>query len=283
MVIDHRQHMLTQMRDSISLLSTPIAYAVNSPFGLFDKLSEGIATHQELVTENATLRAQQLLLMGQLQKLETLQQENIQLLALLKSPAHSHSERLLAAEVLAVHIEPFVAEIILNKGKNDAVYIGQAVIDANGIMGQIIQTGPWTSRLLLISDARNAVPIRDNRTGLYGIVIGQGDQQSLAWTNVPVTADVKIGDTLISSGLGGHYPVGYPVGTVYSVNHNPDDQFESIMVTPAAQLNNTSHVLLVWPNKNDRPLDNSLTQPAEDTNKLVSNYHLQPQSAKLTP
>lgn len=283
MVLDHRQHLLTEMRDSLSLLSTPIEYAVNSPFDLFDKLSTNLATHQELVTANTTLRAQQFFLMGQLQKLQAVQQENNQLLAILKSPMLvNKSDRLLAAEILAVHIEPFIDELILNKGKSDGAYIGQAVIDANGIMGQIIQTGPWTSRLLLISDPRNAVPIRNGRTGLFGIVVGQGDLQSLVWTNVSTTADIKIGDILLSSGLGGHYPAGYPVGIVNSIKHNPDDQFESIMVTPVAKLNNTSRVLLVWPTKSDRPFDNSLLQAAADDNKTLPINH-QPSPAKLTP
>ena len=105
MVLDHRQHLLTEMRDSLSLLSTPIEYAVNSPFDLFDKLSTNLATHQELVEANTTLRAQQLVLMGQLQKLQAVQQENNQLLALLKSPVLANKrDRLLAADVLAIHI-----------------------------------------------------------------------------------------------------------------------------------------------------------------------------------
>lgn len=282
MVMDHRQHMSTQIRDSISLLSTPIMYAVNSPFQLFDKMSQGIATHQELITENEKLHAQQLLLMGQVQKLQSLQQENNQLLALLKSPVSTKGERLLAAQVLALHIEPFIDEIILDKGRNDGAYIGQPVVDANGIMGQIIQTGPWTSRLLLISDPRSAVPVRNNRTGLYGIVVGQGDQQYLVWKNVPVTADVKINDSLVSSGLGGHYPAGYPIGKVISVKHDPDNQFESIIVSPAALINNASNVLLVWPGKLNRPIDDSLLQPYADPNKTLLPSH-KPQTAKLTP
>ncbi len=280
MVVDHRQHMVTQVRDSITLLSTPVMYAVNSPFNLFDKLSQSIATHQQLLTENEKLRAQQLFLMGQLQQLQSIQQKNNQLLALLKSPALTNKDRLLAAQVLAVRIEPFINEIILDKGKNDGAFVGQAVIDANGIMGQIIQTGPWTSRLLLISDTRSAVPIRNTRTGLYGIVVGQGDSQNLTWANVPVTADVKKGDVLISSGLGGHYPEGFPVGAVIAVQHNPDNQFESIYVAPSASLTKTADVLLVWPTKNNRPVDNSLLQPPADANKT---NHNPSQPLKVTP
>lgn len=274
MVVDHRQHMVTQVRNSISLLSTPVLYAVNSPFELFDKVSQSLTTHKELLAENQKLRAQQVLLMGQLQKLQAIEQQNNQLLTLLKSPVLSSKERLLAAEVLAIRIEPFISELILDKGSNDGAYVGQAVIDANGIMGQIIQTGPWTSRLLLISDTRSAVPIRNNRTGLFGIVVGQGDQQNLTWANVPVTADVKQGDLLVSSGLGGHYPAGYPIGVVRSVQHDPDNQFESIFVTPSAQLNRTANVLLIWPTKINRPIDNSLLQqPTNNANKNEKSSH----------
>lgn len=259
MVLDHRQHMLGRMRNGLSLLTAPVEYAVSWPFGFFDKLADGFTSHQELVEENTDLRAQQLILLGQLQKLQALQQENQQLRALLQSSANSNSERLLAAQILSVNMGPFVEEMIVNKGSNDSVYVGQAVIDATGIMGQIIDVTPWTSRLLLITDPRSAIPVRDNRNGLYGIVDGRGDQQNLTWVNMPVTVDVRVGDVLVSSGLGGHYPVGYPVGTVVSVLHNPDEQFATITVVPAAQISSSEHVLLVWP-ANDKTTNNSNPQ-----------------------
>lgn len=245
--MDHRQHMMVQFRSSLTFLIAPVAYAVDWPYAMYDKIADGLTSHQALLEENTTLKAQQLLLLGQLQKLQALQQENLQLRALLQSSTKTKSEKLLAAQVLAINIGPFVNEMILNKGSKDGAYVGQPVIDASGIMGQIIQVDQLTSRLLLISDTRSAVPVRNNRNGLYGIIDGQGNMQNLAWVNAPMTADIKVGDTLVSSGLGGHFPEGYPVGTVTVVQHKPGDSFTTISVAPAAQINSSQHVLLVWP------------------------------------
>lgn len=275
MVMDHREHMVTRFRTSLTLLIAPVEYAVNWPYALYDKIADSLTSHQALVEENTTLRAQQLLLLGQLQKLQALQQENLQLRALLQSSSKTKSEKLLAAQVLAINIGPFVDEMILNKGSKDGAYIGQPVIDASGIMGQIIQVDPLTSRLLLISDTRSALPVRNNRNGLYGIVDGQGNLQNLAWVNAPITADIKVGDVLVSSGLGGHFPEGYPVGTVTSVIHRPGDSFAGIAVAPAAQINSSQHVLLVWPVANAVSQDNAIPfTSAKDNKKITLNQHM---------
>jgi len=247
MVFDQRLHYLKPVRNTLSAFVAPIQYLVDAPIKLVQAISTNISSRETLLDENAALKAKQLFLQAQLQKLVALQNENVELRALLKSSPHLTNTRTEIAGLLAVSTEPLISEVVLDKGTNSGVYVGQPVLDANGIMGQIIQVGPLTSRLLLISDLRSAVPVQDARNGVRGIVVGQGRLAKLSLTNIPDTVDVMAGDVLVTSGLGGHYPEGYPVGVVTHVQHNTGAQFSSIEVTPSAQLDRNQQVLLIWP------------------------------------
>lgn len=250
MVWNYRHSVLAQQwRGNLSLVTTPIMSIANAPFALFDQIANRLRTQSSLLNENTTLRAQVLLLGGQLQKLQAIQTENRALRVLLQSSAVTHHLRLMLAQVMAIQASPYAQEIILNKGSHDSVFVGQAVLDAHGIMGQVVEAAPYTSRVLLLTDSRSGIPIRDERTGLRGILLGQGNSGLLRWVNMPITSDVRAGDILVSSGLGGDYPVGYPVGVVASVNPHTTDQFLGIEVVPRAQMNSSEQVLLVWPDK----------------------------------
>lgn len=248
MLWDHRHHQWAdQTRSGLSLITTPLTYAVNAPFAFFDAVADHLQSRQSLIDENTSLRARELILQGQLQKLQSLQVENTQLKALLKSSPVANHLHLLLAEILAVNTGPFKQEILLDKGSQDGVFVGQAVLDAEGIMGQIVEVDALSSRVLLLTDPRSGIPVTDERNGLHGILVGAGDSGNLLWLDASPTADIKVGDVLMSSGLGGHYPVGYPVGVVNSIEQHTADQFLRVIITPSAQIDSSEHVLLVLP------------------------------------
>lgn len=245
MVLDHREQALVSFRSYLGVTVSPIQYLVSAPVRLVENISGSLQTHQELLAENSSLRAQQLLLEAQLQKFEALKNENSELRALLQSSPRIQNEKISVAQLLAVSSDPAVSELVVDKGSRNGVYEGQAVLDAYGIMGQIIQISPYTSRVMLISDLRSAVPVQDSRNGVRGIVLGQGGLSHLVLSDIPDTVDIQVGDTLVSSGLGGHFPEGYPVGKVSYVHHDAGDQFTRIEVIPSAQLDRSQDVLLV--------------------------------------
>jgi len=247
MVGEHHQNSITKkIREGISIILTPIVYLSHIPFATFDSLANNLQDRAQLINENATLRASVMLLQGRLQRLEALQTENKELRSLLQSSPVTHHIKVLLADVISLQLNPYSQEIMLNKGNKSGVFVGQAVLDAYGIMGQVIEVSPYMSRVLLISDPKSGIPIQNSRTGLHGILNGQEKTGLLNWSNVSPNADVKVGDKLFSSGLGGHYPVGYPVGEVVRVNKHTADQFLEIDVAPSAKINSSEQVLLVW-------------------------------------
>lgn len=246
MVLDQHEHYLRPLRTGLDTLLAPIQYCVDLPIKTFSLLSTNLASRNTLINDNVALHSEQLLLKAKLQRLIALESENKELRALLKSALQVKNERMVIAQLLSVSMNPLVSELIVDKGSQTGIYEGQPVLDANGVMGQVIQTGPWTSRVLLISDLRSAVPVQDTRNGVRGLIVGHGSLNKLGLMNIPETVDIRAGDLLVTSGLGGHYPEGYPVGTVSYVRHNSGTQFTKIDVIPAAQLDRTRTVLLLW-------------------------------------
>ncbi len=248
MFIDYRHHYTSPLHKALAMTIAPLQYFVNAPVKIFDEINLSLASRKTLMNDEAKLRAENLLLKAQVQKFLALQAENIHLKNLLNAQDKS-GLKLLVAELLAVDANPFAHEAILDKGSRQGVYLGQPVLDAYGIMGQVIAVTPYTSRLLFISDKRSGVPVEDTRSGVRAIADGTGSAVNLTVENVPETSDVKVGDVLTSSGMGQRYPVGYPVAVVTTVIHNPDDLFAHITAKPFAQLNRSREVILVWPTK----------------------------------
>jgi len=212
-------------------------------------LKSVISTHDDLIKENLRLKTDQLLLRSQLQRLLAIESENNYLKSLLQSSQQVKSKTLIA-ELLSVASEPFVHQVILNKGSRDGVYNGQPVLDASGVMGQVIQAGPITSRVLLINDPRSGIAVQSARNGVRAIAVGDSYSGKMKLMYVPKTADIKTNDIFITSGLGDHYPEGYPVGKVLSVVNDPTNQFAAIYLQPSARLDSSRQVLLVWYQKN---------------------------------
>jgi len=247
MIADHRFHAADGVRAATSLLVTPLRYAVNLPLNTANWLLSSVKTERKLLKINAELRANQLHLQSQLQQFIALEKENSQLRHLLNFAKRSEYQ-VKVAEIVAVNSEPYVEQIVINQGKRDQVALGQPIFDAFGVMGQVIELGLLSSRVLLITDPKSAVPVQVARTGARGIVVGDGAMR-LHLLNMPITADIKPGDKLITSGLGQRYPIGYPVGVVSSITNQPGAQFSEVEVIPAAHINKSRLVLVLWLNQ----------------------------------
>jgi rod shape-determining protein MreC len=246
MILDKRVAAVNQLRAVLSIPFAPLQYAVSWPIELFDKLHDTVVTHDRLVTENLELKAEQLRLRAQVQRLLAIELENNQLKSLVRSSADIPG-KVSIAQLLAVATDPFFKQVIINKGSRDHVFVGQPVLDASGVMGQVIQVGLAVSRVLLINDIHSGIPIQIVRNGVRAVVTGDALSGKLRLLNIPQTTDVRVGDVLMTSGLGEHFPEGYPVGQVAAVTRDPGLQFMNIMVEPAARLDRSRGVLLVWP------------------------------------
>jgi rod shape-determining protein MreC len=249
MVMDKRLESFVSIRAALSLPLAPIQYLVSWPEKFIDNLKNALSSHEALVKENVRLKSDQLLLRSQLQRLIAIESENTYLKALLQSSKRVKAKTLIA-ELLAVDSEPFINQVVLDKGVRDGVYNGQPVLDANGVMGQVIQAGPITSRVLLINDAHSGIAVQNGRNGVRAVAVGDNNTGKMKLLYVQKTADIRIGDVFITSGLGDHYPEGFPVGKVIAINKDPLHQFASVAIQPSAHLDSSRQVLLVWYQKN---------------------------------
>jgi rod shape-determining protein MreC len=246
MVADHRFGHLETVRSMLSTLVYPLQYAVNLPAAALHRMSEALVTREALLLENSRLKEEQLMLGSRLQRFAVLEQENRRLRELLES-SMQRRERVLVAELLAVELEPFRRQVVINKGQRDGAFYGQPVVDVGGIMGQIVHVGPFSSTVLLITDPSHALPVQINRNGLRAIAVGTGQDGILLLEHLPGNADVRRGDLVVSSGLGRRFPGGYPVGVVEDIRQEPSEPFAKVTVRPSARPGQSREVLLVWP------------------------------------
>jgi rod shape-determining protein MreC len=244
MTIDHRQHHLESVRAALSLAASPLEYLLSVPIGVAHWVNEALTSREALQRENAELRSQELLRSARLQKMVALEAENARLRTLLDSSLKV-GERVRVAELLDVDLDPFAQGIVINKGSQHGVVVGQAVVDSEGVMGQVVHVAPFTSNVMLITDPSHAIPVVDNRSGMRAIAMGTGSSDRLEVPNLPLNADIKEGDLLVTSGLGGSFPPGYPVAVVGKVERNPVQSFAEVTVRPTARLEQSREVLLV--------------------------------------
>ena len=242
-------HFFQKTRADLALVVLPIQYLVNAPIKAIHWIVTNVTTQQQLVADSARLRAHELLLESKLQKLLALEHENAQLRKLLKSTSHVGNARVIIAQLLAVNLDPNLQQIIIDKGARHHIYVGQPVLDAYGVVGQVIHVGPLTSKVMLISDPKSAVPVQNYRNGIRAIAVGMGSSEKLVLINVPDTSNIQKGDLFVSSGLGLRYPIGYPVGIVSEVRHNFSKRFTTIILQRSAHLDQSQQVLIAWPNK----------------------------------
>ena len=249
MTVDHRYHYLNGLRDVLSTAVYPLHYLVRLPTETRGWLNENLAGRGALLEENARLREKQLFLSVQLQKLTVLEAENRRLRSLLESAVNT-SERVLIAEMLAVDFDLYRHRILLNRGRQHGVHVGQPVLDPHGVVGQIVQADPFTATAIFITDVSHGLPIEISRTGVRTLALGTGNFQELRLPHIPNNGDVKVGDVLVTSGLGGRFPHGYRVGTVTKVEFDPGSPFANITAKPFAQLDRIREVMLL---ENDSP------------------------------
>ena len=243
-----REHETQTFRNLVEHATYPIQTLASLPFSLTEDVTHDLRTNDELRHRNDRLLARNLLLEAKLSRFDALRAEVAHLTTLLKG-APIPGYRVALARILAVSSGPFRQRLVLNEGSKHHVYTGQPVIDAHGIIGQVVSISLHTSQVMLVTDPNSGVPVVSARDGLRAIAFGTGSASRLKIPYLTVTADIRPGDILLSSGLGGIYPAGYPVARVIQVTSNPNLAFLKVRATPLAQLNYHMYVLLLWPRK----------------------------------
>jgi rod shape-determining protein MreC len=248
MYLDHRDDHLARVRQGLSVLVYPLQTLVDLPVRGWRWASQTFAERGALLAENEDLRRDQLDASVRLLRLATLESENARLRAMLDSSA-GVADRVLVAEILAVDLDPYGQRLNLNRGVIDGVYVGQALLDAKGVVGQVVNVGEFSAEAVAITDADHALPVTVDRNGLRTIALGTGDSGRLRLPYLTNSADIQVGDLLVSSGLGGVFPAGYPVGRVLDVRRRPGQSFAEVLAEPAAEFDRDREVMLVWTSK----------------------------------
>lgn len=267
MFVDARFKNVTDpVRYQLNGLFSPVYEVMSWPGRFSEWLVEAGMSGEGVREENRFLKSQLLVLSGRLQKFSELAAENARLRGLIDSTIVVDG-RVMIAEIVGMDADPFRHIVMVNKGAPDGVYVGQTVLDARGIMGQVIEVGPQTSRVMLIADREHALPVRIARNGIRAIVAGNGEIDELTLQYVPESADVKVGDLLLSSGLGLRFPAGYPVAVVTRVNKTGGSEFADIAARPVAELDRSRHVLLLFTQHRTLPSNTPAPdQPGASTN-----------------
>jgi len=264
LVIDHRDNHLDAARKAIGAAVYPLRVLVDAPVSLWRWVGETTASRNELQLENSRLHAERMLTQARLQRFAALETENSRLRAMLDA-SRPRRDRVRIAEIMSVSSDPYRHILVVNKGTNDGVFDGQAMIDAEGVVGQIIETGVLSSQGLLISDPGHALQVAVNRNGLRTIARGTGTFDRLDLPALPNSADIREGDLLVTTGLGGVFPPGYPVAIVNSVVRLPQEPYAAVSATPSAALDQVREIMLIW---SAEPLDTpAATSSAEATDE----------------
>lgn len=245
---DHKMNSFESVRGYLQSMVSPLQYLAATPTRAIDWAAENIVTRRQLIEENQRYKTNELRHQEQLMQLNILKQENERLRSLLASPVRADAKKMVA-EILSVDSDPYSHQVVINRGENDGVFEGQAVIDDKGIVGQVLHVGKISSRILLITDVTHAVPIRIKRNGIRLIANGIGTIDRLTHNHVPHSTDIRAGDLLVTSGLGGKYPEGYPVAKVTAVMQDESRPFAQVQSEPVAQINRLRYLLLLWPEK----------------------------------
>ncbi|MBV1876891.1 MAG: rod shape-determining protein MreC [Pseudomonadales bacterium] len=245
MAIDQLSDIFDSARSGLAVLVYPIVMVADYPNKASEALGDVFDSRSVLQEDNLRLESELLILKVKTQKMSQLAAENARLRALLHASAKLQ-DKVLVAEMVGVDPDPRRHEVILDKGADQKVFVGQPVLDAQGLIGQVIEVNPLTSRVLLLSDQSHFVPVQVVRSNLRLIARGTGTSRQLEVNHVQETADIREGDLLVSSGMGGRFPVGYPVGTIKNIEFKPGKSFAVVTALPSGLLDRSRHVLLVF-------------------------------------
>jgi rod shape-determining protein MreC len=244
-IVDKRYAHLVKIRQVLSVAAYPVQVAVASPFQGWNWFRDSVTTRDVLRADKAKLEAELRVAQFRLQRYEALEAETQRLRALRDNTA-SVTDRFVIGDVMNVDLDAFRERVLVDKGAGDGIYVGQAVLDSGGVFGQVARVGQLTSEVILVSDAAHAIPVQINRNGLRTIAVGTGETNRLKLPYLPTSADVIAGDLLVTSGLGGGFPAGYPVGTIAEIKRDPAQSLADVDVKPAAALDRSKELLFVW-------------------------------------
>jgi rod shape-determining protein MreC len=244
-IVDKRYDHLGKIRRALSFVAYPVQLAVASPFEGWHWFRESVTTRDSLRADKARLEADLRVAQFRLQRYEAIEAESQRLRALRENTA-GVADRFIIGDIMDVDLDPFRERVLVDKGASQGVFVGQAVLDSGGVFGQVARIEQYTSDVILISDPTHAIPVQINRTGLRTVAVGTGDTSRLKLPYLPTSADVQVGDLLVTSGLGGGFPVGYPVGTVSRVRRDPSQSLAEVEVRPAAALDRSRELMFVW-------------------------------------
>lgn len=254
MYLDQRGRWTERMRYGLQALAYPIQWAVNSPQLAWRSLGAGIETRGQLRTENEQLRQQQRADEIALLRLKALEQENQELRGL-KAALPELTKKWQLAEIISVDVNPLRQRLVINRGASGGAFANQAVVDAKGVLGQVIRVGPLSAEVLLITDPESGIPVQVLRNGLRTIAVGSGAPNDLLLPYLAVNADIKSGDQLVTSGMGGVYPAGYPVAEITGVFREDKQLLAQVHARPLAGTSSSRELMLLEfePNHPDAP------------------------------
>ncbi|SDH36256.1 rod shape-determining protein MreC [Vibrio xiamenensis] len=247
MLADSRLGAFTQVRYILNSMVAPIQYVADLPRGMFDDFYEQFNTRQRLMDENSSYKREVLRLKSDISLLAQYKEENQRLRKLLGS-SFVRDERKVVTEVMAVDTSPYRHQVVIDKGRTDGVYVGQPVANDKGIVGQVTFVSAHNSRVLLLTDANSAIPVQLLRNDIRVIASGNGQIDRIQLEHIPISTDVQEGDLLVTSGLGGIYPEGYPVAKVSLVERDSRREFALIEADPVVDFERLRYLLLIWPN-----------------------------------
>lgn len=263
MFLDFKLDAFSSSRVFLNSLMSPIQYLANLPGQFLEVSAQRFTSRQALIAENEQLTNKLLLMSEKLQRFEGLERENAQLRRLLDAPVRQDMRKMVA-ELMAVDNTPYSQQIVINKGAIDGVFLGQAILDERGIVGQVMEVGSTNSRVLLISDVTHSIPVRSVRNNARFIASGGGVIDELFLEHVSHSTDVEVGDVLVSSGLGDVFPEGYPVAEVTEVVRDESRPFAQVTVLPLARLNRLKYLLLLWPVAGETAPETDVAEGADD-------------------
>ena len=244
MVLDHRNGWLHRARYATAAAIVPVYKLAALPADWIHDAAIAFTQRSKLIDENRQLRETLMLAEARLNRMHSVAQQNERLKQLLDTQ-HLLGMQAQLARLIDVQLGPTRDRVMLNVGSREGVHVGQTVIDSHGVMGQIIEVLPHASVAMLVIDPDHAVPVMATRTGLRGIAHGTGDAGQLVVPNLPLSSEIRAGDELVTSGLGGRFPGGFPVGTVTRLERDPSGMFLQALVKPAAELDRSGEVLLL--------------------------------------